>query len=254
MELSLDVLAILFAVAALAGFIDAIAGGGGLLTVPALLMVGMSPAMALGTNKLQGCGGSFAASLYFWRKGAVNLRQIWQILALTFIGAVAGTLFVQSIDASVVKKFIPALILAIGLYFLFSPKLGESDRQQRLSYLAFGLTAGLSLGFYDGFFGPGVGSLMALAFVSLLGFNLTKATAHAKTMNFTSNFASLIFFILGGQVVWLAGLVMMVGQFIGANLGAKMVLTKGKAIIRPLVVVMSLLMTVKMAFEQGWFS
>ncbi|MGC6405725.1 TSUP family transporter [Bisgaard Taxon 45] len=254
MEIGMNVMVLLFAVALVAGFIDAIAGGGGLITIPALLMTGMPPALALGTNKLQACGGSFSASLYFLRQRAVNLREVWLILLMTFIGASFGTILIQLVDSAIIKKVLPFLILAIGLYFLFSPTLGNEDRQKRISYLAFALSAGLGIGFYDGFFGPGTGSLLSLAFVMLLGFNLTKATAHAKVLNFTSNIASLIFFLIGGQIMWSVGFAMMAGQFIGANLGAKMVLSKGKTLIRPMVVVMSFMMTIKMAYDQGWFS
>ena len=172
---------------------------------------------------------------------------------MIFIGSVIGTLLIQNLDATLIKKGLPFLILAIGLYFLLTPKLGESDRKQRISYTVFALCFGSLLGFYDGFFGPGVGSLMNLACVTLLGFNLTKATAHAKVMNVTSNFASLIFFFIGGHVIWTVGLVMMAGSLIGANLGAKMVMAKGKQLIRPMVVIMSFIMTIKMAYDQGWF-
>ncbi len=161
-------------------------------------MTGMPPAMALGTNKLQAFGGALSASIYFLRKRAVNLSEFSFILLVIFIGSVIGTLLIQNLDASLIKKGLPFLILAIGLYFLFTPKLGESDRKQRISYGVFALCFGSLLGFYDGFFGPGTGSLMNLACVTLLGFNLTKATAHAKVMNLTSNFASLIFFFIGG--------------------------------------------------------
>ncbi len=252
-ELSIEIIMLLFGVAFIAGFIDAIAGGGGLITIPALLMTGMPPAMALGTNKLQACGGSFSASLYFLRRRTVNLKEVWFLLLMTFIGAVIGTILIQAVDSTLIKKVIPFLVLAIGLYFLFTPKLGDEDRQKRISYSAFALSAGLGIGFYDGFFGPGTGSLLSLAFVTLLGFNLAKATAHAKVLNFTSNLASLIFFLLGGQIMWTVGLAMMFGQIIGANFGAKMVLSKGKALIRPMVVIMSFIMTAKMAYDQGWF-
>ena len=207
MELGIDILAMLFAAAFIAAFIDAIAGGGGLITIPALLMTGMPPAMALGTNKLQAFGGALSASIYFLRKRAVNLSEFSFILLVIFIG----------------------------------------------SYAVFALCFGSLLGFYDGFFGPGTGSLMNLACVTLLGFNLTKATAHAKVMNLTSNFASLIFFFIGGHVIWTVRLVMMAGSLIGANLGAKMVMAKGKQLIRPMVVIMSFIMTIKMAYDQGWF-
>lgn len=254
MELGLDILALLFGAALVAGFIDAIAGGGGLITIPALLSAGLPPAMALGTNKLQACGGSFSASLYFVRKKAVDLRQIWLLILLTFIGAALGTVVVQLIDINFLKIALPFLVMIIGLYFLFSPTISDADQKQRISYPLFAFTAAFGIGFYDGLFGPATGSFLTLAFVLLLGFNLTKGVAHAKVLNFTSNFASLLFFILGGAVIWKIGLIMMVGQFIGGTLGARMVVTKGKRIIRPLIVTMSCLMALKMLWDQGYFS
>ncbi|OOF58522.1 TSUP family transporter [Rodentibacter myodis] len=254
MELGIDVLVILFVVAFVAAFIDAIAGGGGLITIPTLLMTGMPPAVALGTNKLQAMGGAFSAGMYFLRKRAVNLREFWFILLCVFMGSACGTVLIRMLDVSIFKKLLPFLILAIGLYFLFTPTLGESDRKQRLRYFSFGVIVSPFLGFYDGFFGPGTGSIMSLACVVLLGFNLSKATAHAKVMNFTSNFASFLLFFAGGQILWTAGIVMMLGSILGANWGAKMVMTKGKQLIRPMVVLMSLGMTVKMAYDQGWFN
>ena len=253
MELGFDMIAMLFGVATVAGFIDAIAGGGGLLTIPALLSTGLPPAIALGTNKLQACGGSFSASLYFVRKKAVDLKQVALLILLTFIGAALGTIVVQNIDVNALKIGLPFLIFAIGIYFLFSPNIGDQDRKQRISYPLFGFTAGMGLGFYDGVFGPAVGSFYTLAFVLLLGFNLTKAVAHAKVLNFTSNLASLFFFILGGAVLWKIGFIMLIGQFIGATLGARMVVTKGKKLIRPMLVTISFIMVAKMLYEQGFF-
>lgn len=254
MDLSIDVLAMLFAVATLAGFIDAMAGGGGLLTIPALMAAGLPPAMALGTNKLQACGGSFSSSFYFIRKKAVDVRKISLLILMTFIGSTVGTIFVQNINVDFLKVLLPFLILIIGLYFLFSPTIGDEDRKQRISFPMFAFTASTTLGFYDGMFGPATGSFITLAFVLLLGFNLSKAVAHAKVINFTSNFASLIFFTIGGAVVWKVGLIMMVGQFIGGTLGAKMVMTKGRKLIRPMLVTMSFIMVAKMLYEQGIFN
>ncbi|MGX3066035.1 TSUP family transporter [Ursidibacter arcticus] len=253
MELTFDVLALLFTAALVAGTIDAIAGGGGLITIPALLAVGVPPAMALGTNKLQACGGSFSASLYFIRQKAVEVKQIRLLILLTFVGASLGAIFVQMLDVEQLKTILPFLVFIIGGYFLFSPSLGDEDRKQRISYPLFAFTAALGVGFYDGMFGPATGSFFTLAFVLLLGFNLTKGVAHAKILNFTSNFASLIFFILGGAILWKVGFVMLVGQFIGGNIGARMVVTKGKHIIRPLIVTMSFIMVCKMLWDQGYF-
>ncbi|VEB25699.1 permease [Actinobacillus lignieresii] len=254
MELSFDVLAMLFTIATIAGFIDAIAGGGGLLTIPALLSAGIPPTMALGTNKLQACGGSFSASLYFVRQKAVNLRQISLLILLTFIGAACGTIFVQMIDVNSLKMLLPFLVLIIGVYFLFSPTVGDEDRKQRISFPLFAFSAAAGIGFYDGMFGPATGSFFTLAFILLLGFNLPKAVAHAKVLNFTSNFASLIFFMLGGAILWKIGFIMMIGQFIGGTLGARMVVTKGKKLVRPMLVTMSFLIVIKMLYEQGFLS
>lgn len=240
---------LLFGIAILAGFIDSIAGGGGLLTVPALLAAGLSPAHALATNKLQSCGGSFSASLYFIRQKMVDLtQQKWAIL-FAFMGSAVGTLCVMHIKADFLKLLLPVLTIGVGLYFLFSPTIGAGDKKSCLSILQFALLPAWVVGFYDGFFGPGAGSFYALAYILFAGFNLTKATAHTKLLNFTSNFASLLFFILGGHVVWTIGLIMLVGQFIGARLGARMVLTKGRKLIRPMLIIVSSIMSIKLIYE-----
>lgn len=254
MELGIDSLMLLFTAALAAGFIDAIAGGGGLITIPALLSAGIPPTMALGTNKLQACGGSFAASFYFIRQKAVDLKKMSLLIALTFIGAALGTILVQAIDISLLKSILPFLIFILGGYFLFSPTIKDEDSRQRMSYPLFAFTAALGIGFYDGLFGPATGSFLTLAFVVLLSFNLTKAVAHAKVLNFTSNITSLLFFILGGAVLWKIGLIMLIGQLIGGNVGARMVVTKGKRIIKPLIVTMSFLMVIKLLWDQGYFA
>lgn len=249
-ELTYELVAILFAVAVLAGFIDAIAGGGGLLTIPALMWAGLPPTAALATNKLQACGGSFFASLYFVRKGMVKLNEMKLAISLAFIGSALGTIAVQMIDTAFLETLLPFLILGIGGYFLFSKKVSEDDRHQIMTPIMFGFTAAFGVGLYDGFFGPGTGSFFALAFVSLAGFGLAKATAHAKVLNFSTNIASLIFFAIGGKVFWLLGGIMLIGQAIGATLGSRMVVTKGTKIIKPLVVTMSIAMSVKLLSNQ----
>ncbi|MFH8135186.1 sulfite exporter TauE/SafE family protein [Pantoea osteomyelitidis] len=254
------VVGLLFFVAMLAAFIDSIAGGGGLLTVPSLLAAGLSPAQALATNKLQSVGGSFSASLYFIRRGAVKLSEQRLNIAMTFIGAILGTLLIQHLQADMLRQVLPLLLIAIGLWFLLMPRLGEEDRARRLHGLPFALLGGGCVGFYDGFFGPGAGSFYALAFVTLCGYNLAKSTAHAKILNFTSNFSSLLFFMFGGKVVWATGLIMMVGAFCGARLGARLVLSRGQKLIRPMVVIVSAVMSAKLLWDShgseilAWFA
>lgn len=241
-----SLLATLFGLAAIAGCIDAIAGGGGLLCVPGLLWAGLSPAQTLATNKLQSAIGTFSATLHFHRAGAVDLAAMRWVVAAVLIGAVAGSVAVQSIDPGFLRTALPWMLMGIAAYFLFKPSLGELDRQQRLSLPLFTCTAAPLIGFYDGFFGPGAGSFYAIALVDLLGFNLTRATANTKLLNLTSNFAALLAFLAGGNLVWSAGLAMGAGQFLGARLGSHLVLTRGAKLVRPLLVVMSVALTVKL--------
>ncbi|MCB1727631.1 MAG: TSUP family transporter, partial [Gammaproteobacteria bacterium] len=195
-EVPLDTLMLLVAVAGLAGMIDAIAGGGGLLALPAILWAGLPPVQALATNKLQGSFGTFTASYNFIRRGEIDLRRLRTPILMTFIGSASGTLAVQRLGSDLLNQIVPALLIAFALYFLFSPRIGDQDAHHRISHGLFGLLIGFSLGFYDGFFGPGTGSFFAAAFVLLLGYNLRRATAGTKVLNFTSNIASLIFFAL----------------------------------------------------------
>lgn len=140
-------LLVLFFVAMLAGFIDSLAGGGGLLTIPALMAAGMSPAQALATNKLQACGGSISSSIYFIRRKVVNLAEQKLNIAMTFIGSMSGALLVQHVQSGVLRQILPVLVICIGLYFLLMPKVGEEDRQRRLYGLPFALVAGGCVGF-----------------------------------------------------------------------------------------------------------
>jgi uncharacterized membrane protein YfcA len=236
-------------IAAIAGFVDAIAGGGGLLSIPALMWAGLPPLQALGTNKLQAVFGSFAASLNFLRQGQIKLRPLLLTLSLTLMGSALGTWTVQRIDAHLLETLLPLLLIGFAAYFLFSPRVGDTDARQRIGLPLFGLSAGFGIGFYDGFFGPGTGSFFTLAAVVLLGFNLTKASAHARLLNFTSNLASLIAFGLGGHLLWTLGLCMAVGQIAGAWLGSHLVIRHGTALVRPLLVVVSLVMAVKLLLD-----
>ncbi|CAM3516469.1 hypothetical protein VA7868_00825 [Vibrio aerogenes CECT 7868] len=252
MDISVELLTLLFSVAVVAGWIDAIAGGGGLITVPALLAAGVPPAQAIATNKLQGSFGSFSSTLYFIRSGLVSLRQMRLAILCTFVGAVFGAGCVQLIDATILTSLIPLLLLGISAYFLFAPQ-PVSDSHGKpavISEAVFALCVGTCVGFYDGFFGPGTGAIFAVAYVTLMRFSLVEATARTKVLNFTSNIAALSFFILAGLPVWKIGLVMAAGQFIGARTGAKIVVSKGQKWIRPLVVTMCILMALKLLWEQ----
>lgn len=252
--LSGDLLVILFAVGLVAGFVDSIAGGGGLLTIPVLLWCGLTPAQAIATNKLQSSFGSFSAALRFVRSGEVDPHAVAPVAACAAAGAMLGALALQVSDPEFLRDVIPLLLIGIAVYLLAFPTAGNLDQHRRIGERAFALTAGLGIGFYDGFFGPGTGTFLAIAFVTLQGFNLRKATAHTKLVNFASNIASLLLFLAGGQILWAAGLLMGVAQFIGAQAGAHMVMRDGARLVRPMLVFASLAITAKLVWsdEGNW--
>lgn len=239
-------LLLLFIAAFLAGLIDAIAGGGGLITVPALLAIGLPPQVALGTNKLQAAFGSGSATLHFVRSGTVKLAECSAGIFWTAVGAAAGVLAIQRLDPAILQKLVPWMLAGIAVYTLFTPKIGAEDIHARLSSSVFYPFFGLAIGFYDGFFGPGTGSFWAMAFVLLLGCSLVKATAQTKVMNFTSNIVALVIFLLAGQVHLLEGLLMGIAQFMGARIGARLVVLKGAKFIRPVFILIVLLITAKL--------
>lgn len=245
-----ETLLILSALATLAGLIDAMAGGGGLLTLPALLWAGLPPLQALATNKLQGIFGTAAATLHFLLKGEIRPREMALAVALTCCGALLGSLTVQQLDNARLQWLLPLLLIGFALYFLFSPRVGDVDARQRIGHGLFALGAGFGIGFYDGFFGPGAGSFFTLAFIALLGFNLRRATAHAKLLNFTSNLASLLAFLVAGQVAWALGLGMAAGQSLGGWLGAHLVLRHGARLVRPMLVLVSLALAIRLLLER----
>jgi len=263
-SLTLEVLGWLFVAGLTGGFVDSIAGGGGLISVPALMMAGMNPVAALATNKAQAMFGSFTATLTYARKGHVNIADMKWAIAFTATGSIIGTILVQVLASDVMTQIIPFLLIGAAMYFLFGPKIGEIDRHHYLEQLPFYAIFGLTLGFYDGFFGPGTGSFWTLVFVAVLGFNMLKATAHTKVVNFTSNFTSFLFFAFAGHVLWIPALVMAGGQLIGARLGANTAMKHGTRVIRPLLVTVSLVITAKLVYDDpdnilhklviGWFS
>lgn len=243
MELTADIILVLFLVAMVAGWVDAVAGGGGLITVPALLLVGIPPAAAIATNKLQGTFGTFTAAVYFLRQRAVSLQDNVVPLFTVCAGSVLGGLALTQVDASYLSYLVPILLILIGIYFLFFAGNLDENREPRMSSSGFDTMAAPALGFYDGFFGPGTGSFMATAFVTLRGFSIRKATAHAKLFNFISNFSVLIYFVFFGQIFWLVGGAMIGGQILGAYLGARVALNAGSKLIRPITIVVCFAMS-----------
>nr|WP_319392505.1 TSUP family transporter [uncultured Desulfobacter sp.] len=248
MELTLSSYSILFISGLLAGFVDAIAGGGGLIALPALLSVGLPPQLALGTNKFQGSFGTLSAAANFIRKGKVKLSENLPGIAFTFIGAATGAWAIQQIHAEFIKHLVPYMLLCVFFYTLMAKDLGVVQTRARMQKNAFFLLFGFGLGFYDGFFGPGTGAFWTGALLIFMGMDMTQATGTTRVMNFVSNITALVLFIAGGNVLYTAGLIMAAGQIIGANVGSGLAIKRGAPFIRPIFLTMVFLTIVRLIY------
>lgn len=248
-EIGADIALMLAAAAFVSGFVDSIAGGGGLITVPALLLAGFPPVTVLGTNKLQGLFGSGSATLAYAAAGHVDLRRQLPAAGLSFAGAVLGAALATILPGGILRAALPFLLVTIALYFAFKPALGDIDRAERLRPALFTATLVPAIGFYDGVFGPGTGSFFMLAYVGLAGFGVLKATAHTKLLNFASNIGGFAAFALFGAVAWKIGILMGIAQFAGARVGASLAMKNGARLIKPLLVVTCTVLALRLAFD-----
>ena len=239
---------VLTAVAVLTGFIDSIAGGGGLIMMPALLFAGVPPINALATNKLQSMFGTATAFANYASRGLVDWRLNWLTVVLVFVAAAAGVIVVQSVSSKALALVIPLLLLAVALYVLISPRMGDEDAHQRIGPRTYA-PVGAAIGFYDGFFGPGTGSFFTTTLVGLRGLGLTRATALTKLFNLTSNIAAVLLFAIGGQMFWLLGLCMAAGAMLGGWIGSHTAMRFGASVIRPLLVILSLGLTARLLWS-----
>ena len=246
LELSLLTITVLVATAFGAGFISSIAGAGGLITLPALLWAGLPPLQALGTNKVQSAVGTLSSTWNFFRSGHLKLGEMSGALLLTGLGSVAGTLLVQQVSNDLLTRLIPILLIVIAVYFVFSPRVGDDDSIARLSPHRFTWFAAPVMGFYGGFFGPGTGSILPFLFVWLWGHNLRKATAQTKAMVLTINGVSAILFALNGHVLWGLAAMMALAQMIGAYLGSSLVIRRGASMVQPVIIVVTLVLSIKL--------
>ncbi|MGE6448067.1 TSUP family transporter [Pseudoalteromonas tetraodonis] len=253
-ELALDptTWAILCGVALLAGFIDAIAGGGGLLTVPALLTAGLPPHLTLGTNKLAASFGSLTASITYYKKQLFNPRFWFASIMATAIGALLGTLIVDHLSIEFLNKLLPIIIILVACYSLFGnlsttqsndlPKLTRTIKVKQW-------LQGLSLGFFDGLAGPGTGTFWTASNGMLYKMSLLLNCGLARSMNFVSNFISLITFVALGHVNFLLGITMGFFIMLGAWFGAHSAIRFGSKFIRPVFNTMVILLALKLIYE-----
>ncbi len=241
-------LLVLFGVAIVTGFIDSIAGGGGLIMMPALLAAGLPPHMAIGTNKLQSVFGTSTACWSYWRGGLVEIRRNLPLVALVFTGSAIGAVAIQQVSSQMLSYIAPFFLLALAGYVIFSPRMTDADAEERVTRRGYAPVAG-GISFYDGFFGPGTGQFFTATLVGLRGYGLTRATANTKLLNATTNWAAVIMFAIGGKMVWLLGLTMAIGAMLGGFLGSRFAMRHGARIIRPLMIAASLGLTGKLIWD-----
>lgn len=273
MELSWEWYPVLFATGLVAGWVDAIAGGGGLLTVPVLLATGMDPHDALGTNKFQSSMGTTMATVQYARHGLLKWGEVARGVVPTATGALIGAACVTRMNPQVLRPVIPVLLVGIAVYLAIKPDLGREARPSALvgglrrwrasgwcggwiseeaaleSRTLFAIGCGLLIGFYDGFFGPGTGTFWTMAGLLGMGWNLLAATAYTKAMNLSSNLASLALFLITGHVRFGVGGVMALGQMIGGRLGAGVAVKGGARFIRPIFLSMVILLAAKLLWD-----
>jgi len=236
-------------VAFIAGFISSIAGAGGAIVLPVLLWAGLPPLNALATNKFQSVFGTLSSTINFLRKGHIDLHALLPALCYAFAGSVLGTYLVQLISTEYLSLMMPYLLIVLAIYMLLSPTLADEDVPPKISAHTFASLIGGGIGLYGGLFGPGMGSFFAVAFASLRGFNMRKATAFTKPLVLIVNATSMVIFLWAGHIVWGLAIAMATSQVIGARLGSNLVIHRGTALIKPVIVVMTLAIAFKLLLE-----
>ena len=248
-EVATDVLIWLLLAAFVAGLVDSIAGGGGLITLPVLVLAGAPPVTAIATNKVQGVFGAGMAALSYARGGHVDLRRQRWPAVLAFVAAVCGALLTARLPTDVIRLGLPVLLIGIALFFALKPGLTDVDRTQRIAPGLFALTIVPLVAFYDGLIGPGAGAFYMLGFVALAGFGVLRATAHTKLLNFASNLGGIATYALIASPWWGVGLAMGVAQIAGAWVGSKLAMRIGARLIKPVLVTAATALALRLLWQ-----
>lgn len=237
-----------------AAFIDAIAGGGGLISLPAYLIAGFPPHMALGTNKFSSSWGSLFATAKFAKDRKIDFSLIKFMIPMSFIGAVLGVKSVLLIDQSFLGPVVMVLILFVGIYTIFSKSLGKVNQYSEATRksAAAGMLLAFALGFYDGFFGPGTGTFIIFGLMYIFRFDFVHANGNAKALNLTSNIASLITFAMSAKINYAIGIPVALAMIAGGQLGARAAVKNGYKLIKPVFVVMSFGVFIKLLSGYLW--
>lgn len=245
-DIQISTLLLLMFFGFLAAFIDSVVGGGGLISIPALLFSGLSPSAAIATNKLASSMGSFTSTIAFIRSGKVDFKLVSKLFPLIFIGSLLGAWVVNFVSPELLKPMILVLLIAIAIYTFFKKDWGQKSTYHKLTWQKAALFAFaiFAIGFYDGFFGAGTGSFILFAFL-MIGFDFLHSAGNAKFLNFGSNLAALIMFIFLDTVNFSYGIPMGISMIAGALAGSKFAIKKGVAYVRVLFIIVTVILIMK---------
>ncbi|CAN7488274.1 TSUP family transporter [Knoellia sp. LjRoot47] len=248
-DVGLTTLALMALAGFVAGWIDAVVGGGGLIQIPALLLgfPGASPAQVLATNKIGSIAGTVASATTYWRRVRPDLRTALPMAGVAYLGAIGGALIGLHIPKSAFNPIILVMLVAVGAYTLFKPSLGTSTalRWDGTRHTIVAMVVGFVIGIYDGALGPGTGSFMVFALVGLMGYAFLEASAKAKIANFATNLGALTVFAPGGHVMWKVGAVMAVANLLGGYVGARTAVSRGSGFVRIVFVIVVAAFTIR---------
>lgn len=235
----------------LAAFVDSIAGGGGLISIPVLLMAGLPAHLALGTNKFAGAFGCFSSAYKYSKSGKTNIELLKKLIPFTILGCLLGVKCVLSISENILNILVFLMILIVALYTYLKKDLGKEDKFENLSKenIKKGIIMAFALGFYDGFFGPGTGTFLTFAFIKIYRFDFLHASANTKILNFTSNFAALILFMFSGQILYKVAIFYAISMVLGGYIGAKVAINKGSQLIKPIFLFMAVAVAIKLLYQ-----
>lgn len=250
MDWSISIILIIMALGFLAAFIDAVVGGGGLISIPTLLAVGLPPSIALGTNKLASVFGSMTSAIRFIRSGKVDLKLVGRLFVPVFILAMLGASLATFLPAQLLKPIVIVILTLVLFYTILKKDWGDVRKVQSFTVRkAILITVLLSLiGFYDGFLGGGTGSFMMFILL-LFGFDFLGAAGNAKVLNFASNLGALILFMILGEVNYLYGLIMAASMIAGSYVGAMFAIKQGVGYVKVLFIVVTALLILKNAYD-----
>lgn len=231
-------------------FVDSVVGGGGLISIPALLLTGLPPQVVLGTNKLASVMGSMTSSVSFLKSGKMDTGLIKYLLPISLIGSILGAGTVRLIPSSFLRPMVVVMLIGVAIYTFFKKDWGEEKKIEELSRknLIISIVVAFSFGFYDGFFGPGTGSFLIFAFL-MLGFDFVTAAGNAKALNFASNLGAILTFWLAGVVDIRYGLIMGISMILGALTGSRLAISKGTVFVRPMFITITIILIGKQVWD-----